>query len=52
MENVSTEIYNKYKDKIISSNALVPGTDQHELAQKYLKGYTNQAMVATIEKQI
>ena len=47
MENVSTEIYNKYKDKIISSNALVPGTDQHELAQKYLKGYTNEAMVAT-----
>ena len=47
MENVSTEIFNKYKDKIISSNALVPGTDQHELAQKYLKGYTNKAMVAT-----
>jgi hypothetical protein len=47
MENVSTEIYNKYKDKIISSTALVPGTDEHELAQKYLKGYTNEAMVAT-----
>ena len=47
MENVSTEMFNKYKDKIISSNALVPGTDQHELAQKYLKGYTNKAMVAT-----
>ena len=47
MENVSTEVYNKYKDKIISSTALVPGTDEHELAQKYLKGYTNEAMVAT-----
>ena len=47
MANVSTEIYNKYKDKILSSGALVPGTDQHELATKYLKGYTNKAMVAT-----
>ena len=47
MENVSTEVFNKYKDKILTSGALVPGTDQHELAEKYIKGYTNQAMVAT-----
>jgi len=47
MENVSTEVYNKYKDKIISSGALVPGTDQHEMASQYIKGYTNQAMEAT-----
>ena len=47
MENVSTEIFNKYKDKILSSGALVPGTDQHDMATKYLKGYTNKAMVAT-----
>ena len=47
MENVSTEVFNKYKDKIISSGALVPGTDQHDMASKYLKGYTNKAMVAT-----
>ena len=47
MENVSTEVFNKYKDKILTSGALVPGTDQHELATKYLKGYTNKAMVAT-----
>ena len=47
MENVSTEIFNKYKDKILSSGALVPGTDQHEMATKYIKGYTNKAMVAT-----
>ena len=47
MANVSTEVFNKYKDKILSSGALVPGTDQHELASKYLKGYTNKAMVAT-----
>ena len=47
MENVSTEVYNKYKDKILSSGALVPGSDQHDLAAKYLKGYTNKAMEAT-----
>ena len=47
MENVSTEVFNKYKDKILSSGALVPGTDQHEMATKYIKGYTNKAMVAT-----
>ena len=47
MANVSTNIYNKYKDKILSSGALVPGTDQHELATKFIKGYTNKAMVAT-----
>ena len=47
MENVSTNVYNKYKDKILSSGALVPGTDQHEMAAKYIKGYTNKAMEAT-----
>jgi len=47
MENVSTEVFNKYKDKILSSGALVPGTDQHDMATKYLKGYTNKAMVLT-----
>ena len=47
MENVSTEVFNKYKDKILSSGALVPGTDQHEMASKYIKGYTNKAMEAT-----
>ena len=42
MENVSTKVFNKYKDKILSSGALVPGTQQHDMASKYLKGYTNQ----------
>ena len=40
--NFSTEMFNKHKDKILSSGALVPGTDQHDLASKYLKAYTNQ----------
>ena len=38
MENVSTEIFNKYKDKILSSGALVPGTDQHEKQLNIIKG--------------
>ena len=42
MENVSTEIFNKYKDKILTTGALVPGTDLHDSAAKYLKAYTDQ----------
>ena len=41
MENVSTEIFNKYKDKILTTGALVPGTDLHDTASKYLKAYTD-----------
>ena len=41
MKNVSTEIFNKYKDKILTSGALVPGTDLHDTAAKYLKAYTD-----------
>ena len=41
MENVSTEVFNKYKDKILTSGALVPGTDLHDTAAKYLKAYTD-----------
>ena len=42
MENVSTEVFNKYKDKILTSGALVPGTDLHDTAAKYLKAYTDE----------
>ena len=42
MENVSTEVFNKYKDKILTSGALVPGTDLHDTAAKFLKAYTDQ----------
>jgi hypothetical protein len=41
MANVSTEVFNKYKDKILTSGALVPGTDLHDTAAKYLKAYTD-----------
>ena len=42
MKNVSTEVFNKYKDKILTSGALVPGTDLHDTAAKFLKAYTDQ----------
>ena len=41
MENVSTSKFNQYKDKILTTGALVPGTDLHDSAAKYLKAYTD-----------
>ena len=40
--NFSTSMFNKHKDKILSSGALVPGTTQHNKATQILKAYTNQ----------
>ncbi len=42
MKNVSTEVFNKYKDKILTTGALVPGTDLHDSAAKYIKAYTDE----------
>ena len=42
MENVSTEVFNKYRDKILTTGALVPGTDLHDSAAKFLKAYTDE----------
>ena len=42
MENVSTEVFNKYKNKILTTGALVPGTDLHDSAAKFLKAYTDE----------
>ena len=41
MENVSTQIFNKYKDKIITSGAVNAGTEDYKKAQNLLKAYTN-----------
>lgn len=41
MENVSTKIFNKYKDKIITSGAINAGTEDYKKAQNLLKAYTN-----------
>ena len=43
MANVSTEIYNKYKDKIIDSTALTPGTDDEKEGTEWVKSWTNEA---------
>ena len=43
MANVSTEIYNKYKDKIIDSTALTPGTDDEAEGKEWVKSWTNEA---------
>ena len=42
MANVSTAKFNEHKDKILSTSTLIPGTEQHETAAKYLKAYTDQ----------
>ena len=42
MANVSTAKFNQYKDKILTTGALVPGTDLHDSAAKYLKAYTDE----------
>ena len=43
MTNVSTEIFNKYKDKIIQSTALTPGSDDETEATEWVKSWTNEA---------
>ena len=42
LANVSTKVFNEYKDKVISSGATVPGTDDHKRAGEYIKAYTNE----------
>ena len=47
LANVSTAIYNKYKDKLITAGATVPGTDDHKRAGEFIKAYTNEGAEAT-----
>lgn len=42
LANVSTPIYNKYKDKIIQSGAMVPGSSEHKEARDLIKSFTNE----------
>ena len=44
LANVSTTVYNEYKDKIISAGSSVPGTDEHKEANKWITSYTNDGM--------
>ena len=47
LANVSTAIYNKYKDKLITAGATVPGTDDHKRAGEFIKAYTNEGAEST-----
>ena len=47
LANVSTKIFNKYKDKIITAGATVPGTDDHKRAGEFIKAYTNEGTEST-----
>ena len=43
MANVSTKIFNKYKDRIIQSTALTPGSDDETEGAEWVKSWTNEA---------
>ena len=42
LANVSTDVYNEYKDKIIGTSALTPGSSDAKKASALIKAYTNQ----------
>jgi hypothetical protein len=41
LANVSTELFNKYKDKLITAGSTVPGSDDHKAAQEWINSYTD-----------
>ena len=43
MANVSTKIFNKYKDRIIQSTALTPGSDDEARGKEWVLSWTNEA---------
>ncbi len=47
LANVSTEMFNKYKDKLIESGSTVPGTDAHKKANAWIRTYTNEGTEET-----
>jgi len=47
LANVSTEMFNKYKDKLIESGSTVPGTDAHNKANAWITTYTNEGTEET-----
>ncbi len=42
LANVSTDVYNQYKDKIIGTSAMTPGSSQAKKASELIKAYTNE----------
>jgi hypothetical protein len=47
LANVSTELFNKYKDKLIVAGSSVPGTDDHKKAIEFITTYTNEGSEET-----
>ena len=42
LANVSTELFNKYKDKLIVAGSTAIGTDDHKKANEFITTYTNE----------
>jgi hypothetical protein len=42
LANVSTELFNKYKDKLIVAGSSAVGTDDHKKANEFITTYTNE----------
>ena len=42
LANVSTELFNKYKDKLIVAGSTAVGTDDHKKANEFITTYTNE----------
>ena len=42
LANVSTELFNKYKDKLIVAGSTAIGTDDHKKANEWITTYTNE----------
>ena len=42
LANVSTKVFNEYKDKLITAGSSVVGTDDHKKANEFITSYTNE----------
>ena len=47
LANVSTALFNKYKDKLITVGSTVPGSDDHKEAKKWIDSYTDEGTDST-----
>jgi hypothetical protein len=47
LANVSTELFNKYKDKLIVAGSTAVGTDDHKKANEFITTYTNEGTEET-----
>ena len=47
LANVSTAVFNKYKDKLITVGSTVPGSDDHKQAKQWIDSYTDEGSEST-----